>query len=329
MGDIPQQRGFVRSVEGVIRENLAKIFGNVDPKRIVVEGCSRTDRGVHAQALIAQVYCLKEGVLEALEANDETIYRSIPGKRKPHPTSSTDSSYFEPMPMDGNLSRLVFALNRMRPPDVHVTGIAPTPSVEESSPFHPSSSIVCKTYEYRISVGGMHDPTMRRWVWHQSDKLDIEKMKQICEVLQGTHDFSAFQGAPRGPDDKRRRLAQPSTPRAATCTLTNVDIIKEEPPIDDYYFPGVTPPIQTYKVVVTGDRFLYKMIRFLVGSLVAVGNGKLELEDVERAMETGNWNAPGEANRRKQFECAPAHGLVLRHADYGDDMSIEWQPLRY
>ena len=83
MGDIPQQGGFVRPVEGVIRDNLARIFGNVDPKRIVVEGCSRTDRGVHAQGMIAQVYCLKEGVLEALEANYETIYCSIPGKRKP------------------------------------------------------------------------------------------------------------------------------------------------------------------------------------------------------------------------------------------------------
>jgi tRNA U38,U39,U40 pseudouridine synthase TruA len=55
MGDIPQQKGFVRSVEGVIRDNLAHIFGNIDPKRIVVEGCSRTDREVHARGTIARL----------------------------------------------------------------------------------------------------------------------------------------------------------------------------------------------------------------------------------------------------------------------------------
>lgn len=344
MGDIPEQQGFVRPVEGILRQSLAKIFGNVDPKRIVLEGCSRTDRGVHAQGMIAQVYCLQEEVLEVLEESkvgedaNEALYCSIPGKRKPHPISSTDSSYFEPMPMGGNLSRLVFALNRMRPPDVQVTGIAPTPSIildkkdDDSLPFHPSLSCLCKTYEYRISVGAMHDPTTKKFIWHTKyDKLNIDKMEEACQILRGTQDFSAFQGAPRGPDDKRRRLIQSSTPRGATCTLSNVAILGEKPPIGgDHYFRGLVPPIQNYKIVITGDRFLYKMVRFLVGAIVAVGTGKLEPEDVGRALDSGHWNvSAGETIRRKQFECAPAHGLMLMDVDYGDDITLDWQPLRY
>jgi tRNA U38,U39,U40 pseudouridine synthase TruA len=70
------------------------------------------------------------------------------------------------------------------------------------------------------------------------------------------------------------------------------------------------------------------MMRFLVGTLVALGTGKLELDDLERAIETGNWNLPDHADRRKQFQCAPAHGLVLRHVNYGD-IPIDWQPLRF
>jgi tRNA pseudouridine38-40 synthase len=275
---------------------------------------------------------LKEDVLDALKSNDGNtlIHCSIPGKRKPHPLSATDTSYFEAMPMNGNLSRLVFALNRMRAPDMQVTGIAPTPEVlsKDLLPFHPSMSTVSKTYEYRISVGGFHDPTLRSLVWHVGEvELDVAKIQQGCDLLTGTQDFSAFQGAPRGPEDKRRRIEQQDKPNGCTCTLLNVEFVEQRPPMD-VYFPGVTPPIRTYKVRVTGDRFLYKMMRFLVGTLVALGTGKLELDDLERAIETGNWNLPDHADRRKQFQCAPAHGLVLRHVNYGD-IPINWQPLRF
>jgi tRNA U38,U39,U40 pseudouridine synthase TruA len=122
-------------------------------------------------------------------------------------------------------------------------------------------------------------------------------------------------------------MEQQDKPNGSTCTLLNVEFVEQGPPMDDY-FPGLTPPIRTYKVSVTGDRFLYKMMRFLVGALVALGTGKLELDDLERAIETGNWNLPGHADRRKEFQCAPAHGLVLRHVNYGD-IPIDWQPLRF
>lgn len=321
VGEIPPKAGFVRSVEGIIRDNLAKIYGNVDPNRIIVEGCSRTDKGVHAKGMIAQIYCLKSDVLDDLKSNesDKQILSSIPGKRKPHPKSPTDTTYFEPIPMGGNLSRLAFALNRMRPADVQVTGIAPTPILSESSdlPFHPSLSTHCKTYEYKISAGDFQDPTMRRLAWFVST-LDIEKIAKGCEILKGTHDFSAFQGAPRGREEKRKRLEQqsPSSKRSTFCTLFNIELMKKQP-ISEVYYPGIN--VCNYKFVITGDRFLYKMNRFIVGALVALGTGDLELDDLERAIKLGS---------RKEFTCAPAHGLTLKSVDYGD-LSIDWQPLRY
>jgi tRNA pseudouridine(38-40) synthase len=328
MGEIPQQAGFVRSVEGVIRDNLAKIYGNVNPKRIIVEGCSRTDKGVHAQGMIAQIYCLTEDAFYALDSSDEEdeMQSVIPGKRIPHPISPTDTTYFEPMPMGGNLSRLAFALNRMRPADVQVTGIAPTPSLLDSSlPFHASLSSRCKTYEYRISIGAFQDPTMRRLAWFIPDNnFNIETIQNGCKILEGTHDFSAFQGTPRGAGDKRKRLEEKS--RSTICTLSSVKIVEEEPPVDDVYFPGLQ--LETYKIVIVGDRFLYKMSRFIVGALVALGTGVLELDDVQRALDIGNWNIPGKEDQRKQFTCAPAHGLVLKSVEY-NDIPIDWKPLRY
>ncbi len=336
-GDDSLPRGFVRSVEGVLRTNLAKIYGNVDPQRIIVEGCSRTDRGVHATGMIAQIYCLKPNVLKRIEqgcsAMNDTdnleMISSIPGKRLPHPSSSHDESFFEPLPMDGNLSRLAFALNRMRPSDIQITGIAPVPVMSSFSslPFHPTLSNLSKRYEYKIAVGAFQDPTKARTTWYVGDNLNIAKVERGCKMLMGTHNFSAFQGVPRGPEERKRYRMDASNPTTSRCTLMRLDLEKESAP-SEVYFPGVSSPIYSYKVIIEGDRFLYKMVRFLVGALVAVGTGKLNCEDLERALQFGTWEIPDEEGRRKEFECAPAHGLVLAKVDFGP-LEIEWQPLRY
>jgi tRNA pseudouridine38-40 synthase len=325
--------GFVRSVEGVLRENLAKLWGNVDPSRIVVEGCSRTDKGVHATGMIAHIYCLKEDHDVEEQLPEESTAPLIPGKQLPHPASPTDTSCFESLPMNGNLSKIAFSLNRMRPSDVQITGIAPTPT-SSSSPdtvFHSSLSSVSKTYMYRLSTGSIYDPIRKRTVWHVTERsspssLNLDKMQQACQLLQGTHDFVAFRGAARGNCDKRRYASQNTK-----CTLLSVQLRREDEAMmgSGDCSEGIDPPLQHFIVEVTGDRFLYKMVRMLVGAVVAIGLGKLELSDLSRALKTGSWEIPSdEGGRRNQFMCAPAHGLVLKHVDYRDGIHFDWQPLR-
>jgi len=356
--------GFVRSVEGVLKNNLAKLYGDVDPNtRIIVEGSSRTDKGVHALYMIAQIYCLKtEFAISSLspskvlsdnyygrnnkndnnnddannsndDANNGVI---ISGKRIPHPATPSDDSCFEVLPMNANLSKIAYTLNRMTPEDIQVIGIAPTPSNEKNNAFHASLSSKSKTYEYRLSTGYTYDPILRKVIWHVgSSDLDMVKMKKACELFRGTHAFSAFQGAPRGSDEKQKRMKQREgsfSSSTTICTLYCIRVDVQHPTIahnEEYYFPGVDPPIRNYNIVVKGDRFLYKMVRFIVGSFVALGNGKLELEDIQRAINTGSWDILNDPNdRRKEFKCAPAYGLSLTHVDYGDEVSLEWQPLR-
>lgn len=101
--------GEIRSVEQSLKYSLAKLYGNIDPHRIVVEGCSRTDKGVHSKGSYALVYCM----------NDDSTHESSPidGKRIPHPMHAHDGAFKE-VPFKSDLKQLVFAMNKMLPPDV-------------------------------------------------------------------------------------------------------------------------------------------------------------------------------------------------------------------
>ena len=348
-------KGFVRPVEQIIRTNIAKLYSNVNPKRIIIEGCSRTDKGVHARQMMAQVYCLTESAFQALQENPDAssvatssneLYLSIPGKRTPHPISPFDASYFQPIPMGGNMSRMAFALNRMLPDDVRITGIAPCPIIpatttttdNNNAPFHATVSTISKTYEYRISIGELFDPTTRRFVWHldggvaKSKNFDLELVQSACAIVSGTHNFAAFEGAPKSPQERRERAEKWKDPTTTTCHLMDVSILLVEDSSRSSTFPaslqGVESATQEFHFRITGDRFLYKMNRFLVGALVAIGYGKLSIQDLERALETGSWVDPI-TGKRPQFQCAPAKGLTLAEVSYGDETIIDWQPLRY
>lgn len=302
-----RQSNNIYSVQHVMQANLAKLYGNVDPSRIIVEGCSRTDKGVHATGMVAQIYCLKQTEIPAKDASlllcDQP---AIPGRRLPHPWNTTDMSYFEPVPMD--LSRLAFALNRMYF-NVQVVAVAETPQVTTPLPFHPTLSSYNKTYRYYFSVGSLPDPIQKDVVWHlgpctcSSLKDWTTRLLEACVSLQGQHNFAAFRGAPRGADDKQKYLNQDTC-----CTIDSITL----------HETATWLYTTTYTLEITGNRFLYKMVRFLVGAVVAVAQGKLSVADLKQLLETGS---------RKEcddFECAPAHGLVLCHVDYGDIL-IDWK----
>jgi len=97
----------VRSVEQALKGALSKLYGNVNPQTIVVEGCSRTDKGVHSKSSYALIYCLVDNAGE----------QSIEGKRLPHPVTPDDRSFKE-LPFKSDLQQMLFAINKMLPPDV-------------------------------------------------------------------------------------------------------------------------------------------------------------------------------------------------------------------
>ncbi len=143
--------------------------------------------------------------------------------------------------------------------------------------FHARFSAKGKRYVYRI-CRDFAMPEFTRYRWSLGGKnIDIEKMRESCEVFIGTHDFKAF-SANRGNGTKENTVK----------TITRLDI--EE--IGDELI-----------ITTEGSGYLYKMVRLIVGALIQVGRGNLTKSDLLKARKN--------AERTNLFQAAPAQGLFL------------------
>lgn len=126
----------------------------------------------------------------------------------------------------------------------------------------------------------------------------------------GTHDFSVFRGAFRGSE---RGKVQDSI-----CTLFDVSVNEEE---------GNSDPCalcKTYCVEITGDRFLYKQVRFLVGTIVMYAkNESVDKNDIATMLTTKKWLKGSDLKTFPRF-CAPPHGLTLKTTDYAAEWKFDW-----
>ena len=141
--------------------------------------------------------------------------------------------------------------------------------------FHARFNCTKKTYIYKISTGEAN-AFDRKYKYFVPGKLDIKAMGKAAGYIVGTHDFACFQSAG-------------GTPRETTVRTVfdlKIDIEKEDVNIE-----------------ITGDGFLYNMVRIIVGTLVEVGQGRRSPESVKEAIEAMDRSLAGHT--------APAEGLYL------------------
>lgn len=151
--------------------------------------------------------------------------------------------------------------------------------------FNPSRAATRKTYRYRLLRGTLRDPFLEGRSWRVHARLDLERMRQEASLLIGTHDFRAFRGA----SDFRKNTVR--TIEAA----------------------GFVPCADNERCLVfeiTGNRFLYRMVRIIVGTLVDVGRGAKAPGAVPRAIASGN--------RLDLGVTAPPDGLVLERIELSE-----------
>lgn len=172
--------------------------------------------------------------------------------------------------------RIAMALNQRLPDDIVIVR-----SEEVALDFHPRYCDCRKTYEYHICNTRIPIPTKRLTNYFVSYSLNLDHMRQAAAYLVGEHDFVSFCNV---------RTDVENTVR----TITELDILQNGDEIT---------------IRITGNGFLYNMVRIIVGTLIRVGRGFYEPEKVKEILEA--------KDRRAAGVTAPPHGLMLVEIHYG------------
>jgi tRNA pseudouridine38-40 synthase len=186
---------------------------------------------------------------------------------------------------------LLRALNARLPPDVRVV------SAKEVAPdFHARFSATAKTYRYRIYNADVINPFERQYAWHVSGALDVDAMDTAARLLEGRHDFAAFQTS-AGTTRTTERTVTRSRVTRTTLSATEAS-------------PRVVRGGELIAYDVTGDGFLRHMVRAMAGTLVEIWRGRWPMEEMRGVLDA--------RDRGRAGPTAPAWGLFLVGVEYGD-----------
>lgn len=179
--------------------------------------------------------------------------------------------------------RFAIALNQKLPDDIAIRK-----SEEVMADWHPRyQNHIEKTYEYRILNSRVPDPLKRLTHYRVSYDLDIEKMREAAAYIVGEHDFASFCNI---------RTNAHTTVR----TVTSLDILEQG---------------ETIVIRISGNGFLYNMVRIIVGTLLRVGRGFYTPRQVKEIIEAANRMAAGVT--------VPGHGLMLVEIKYPELTKVQ------
>ena len=144
--------------------------------------------------------------------------------------------------------RVPLSLNSALPEDISAVGCEVV-----ADDFHPRYDAVAKEYVYKIYDGRFRDPFLDGFALHYIGKLDVEKMNEAASFIVGKHDFKSFMANGSKIEDTVRTIFYCTVQRQNECIAVRI----------------------------CGDGFLYKMVRIIVGTLIAVSEGKIKPEGIK------------------------------------------------
>ncbi len=226
-----RQEGGLKTVQGEIEKAVYKLIG----ERVTVNGCSRTDAGVHANGFVFNMF----------------LENSI------------------------DCRGLQFGLNGVLPPDISIL------SVEEAPPdFHARYNCRGKEYIYLIHNSEIKSPFYADRMYRSWYPIDEKKLDRACKAFIGEHDFKAF--------------------CAASCD--------KEITVRTIFDYSVSREGDVVKFTVSGDGFLYNMVRITVGTLLFINDGKLAEDSIP--------NIIASRDRARAGKTVPPQGLYLNRVFY-------------
>ncbi len=166
--------------------------------------------------------------------------------------------------------KISYALNQRLPEDIRIQS-----SEEAAADFHPRHCASRKTYEYRILNRPFLLPTKRLYSHFTYVPLDVDKMRMAASYLIGEYDFKSF-------------CSTAATVESTVRTIYDLTVEKERDEI---------------VIRVCGNGFLYNMVRIIAGTLMEIGRGNLEPEQMKEILAARERQAAGPT--------APACGLTL------------------
>jgi tRNA pseudouridine38-40 synthase len=172
-------------------------------------------------------------------------------------------------------SKIKVALNANLPSDIRVID-----SVEVPLDFHSRFHAHEKTYMYQVYNSRISCPFYSNFSWFVPYTLDFDKMESSLKVLVGTHDFAAF-------------MAAGSDVKTTVRTIYGVKLTKKG---------------EIIRLYITGNGFLYNMVRIIAGTLVDIGKGRKSKNCFEDALTS--------CDRTKLGQTAKAEGLFLKEVKY-------------
>jgi tRNA pseudouridine38-40 synthase len=176
---------------------------------------------------------------------------------------------------DVDLERLQRSINGLLGPEIVAEDVRQAPEG-----FDARFSATAREYRYRIDTGPWPDPFEARFVWHRPGELAVTAMRRAARALIGEHDFASFCRRPQSGGTVRR--------------LERLSIAR----VGDHV-----------EISARANAFLHQMVRTIVGTLVTVGDGRLDSGTVHEILMA--------RDRSRTPEMAPAHGLTLERVIYG------------
>lgn len=248
--------------------------------------------GWQRQASGTSVQALLENVLATLDGQPVTVQGAGRTDAGVHALGQV-ASFTLTRPIDP--STLVRALNFHLPPAVRA--IAATGVDDE---FHARFSARSKIYRYLIWSSGAVPPTLHRYVWSVPLPVDVAAMDRAARLLEGTHDFAAFQSAGSEVETTVRTLMRSRVQRVSN---DEIRLLARSDP--DTGSPDAGSMV-CYEV--EGDGFLRHMVRSIVGTLVEIGQGRADVTLMGDALAS--------RDRARAGRTAPAEGLFLVGVSY-------------
>jgi tRNA pseudouridine38-40 synthase len=271
----------LRSVQAELESALRAVLRVPDAIPVRIAVAGRTDAGVHATGQVC--HCdVPASAWEALQG------QRTPSAPPTTPDTSRRPTGWSPGP------RVVRRLNGRLPHDIRVgqVGVA-------TEGFDARWSAAWRRYEYRVAdVPATQDPRTRGHVLWLGRQLDVAAMAAAARPFAGEHDFAAYCRAREGASTVR--------------TIHEVGWSRADG------LPAGAPGIVTFSI--RADAFCHSMVRAMVGSFLAVGEGRWPVERPAELL--------ARAERVPAIATAPAHGLTLVEVGYPPDAEFSEQARR-